>query len=94
MWGNKGLSIVKVILKNKVHGLVKTLNSRAVEDFCGGLLVKTQCFHFRGCRFNPWSELEILNADPCCMAWPKNNDDKKTRAVEIMIFLGTDRPRK
>ena len=47
MWGNEGLSIVKVILKNKVHGLVKTLNNRAVEDFSGGLLVKTQCFHFR-----------------------------------------------
>ena len=55
MWGNKGLSIVKVILKNKVHGLVKTLNNRAVEDFSGGLLVKTQCFYFRRQGFNPWS---------------------------------------
>ena len=24
-------------------------------DFPGGLVVKTPCFHCRGCRFHPWS---------------------------------------
>ena len=45
--------------------------------FPGSLVVKTQCFHFRGHGFNSW----LGNQDPaCCAAWQKK---KKEKSVHI-----------
>ena len=49
--------------------LIKYLN----RDFSGSPVIKTPCFQFRGCEFDPWSG----NQDPTCHnAWPKKK--KKT----------------
>ena len=50
-----------------VHGVAESDTTEATEhtrvctqkemnprDFPGGQVVKTQCFHCRGCGFNPW----------------------------------------
>ena len=53
-------SKVQILLMPIVHGLnhcsfvvhFKIINS---GDFPGGSVVRTQCFHCQGLRFNPWS---------------------------------------
>ena len=40
-------------------------------EFPGGPLVKTPCFHCRGCRFNPWSGNERGSCMPRCVAKKK-----------------------
>ena len=43
-------------------------------EFPGGTMVKILCFHYRGHRFDPWSE----NQDPTCPALqPKERGEKK-----------------
>ena len=46
------------------------------RDFSGGPVVKTLCFHCRGCGFDPWSG----NWDPaCCTAQPKRKRKKSSQ---------------
>ena len=44
-------------------------------EFPGGTLVKILCFHYRGHRFDPWSE----NQDPTCPALQQNEREKKKK---------------
>ena len=44
-------------------------------EFPGGTLVKILCFHYRGHRFDPWSE----NQDPTCPALQPNEREKKKK---------------
>ena len=37
------------------HWYTVTLKDNRIWDFPGGPVVKTPCFHCRGCGFNPWS---------------------------------------
>ena len=54
------------------------------------LVVKTLCFQYRGCRFNPW----LKNCDPaCCVVWGvgggKRSKDETTLLPHQRLLIHT-----
>ena len=68
--------------KEKKKGLLLSLLSKTHGPWesHGSPVVKTPCFHCRGCEFNPW----LGNRDPTChVAQPKKTINRNSRSKDI-----------
>ena len=64
-----------------LYGKGRLQNS--IFGICGGSVVKTPCFHCRGCGFNPWSGKFHM---PCGAAKKEKKRKKQYMQHEAIFF--------
>ena len=67
-----------------------TWSEMILLDFPSGPVVKTLSFHCKGCRFDPWFRMKILNTAWLCTDIdidPPTTKEKKERERDAHFFI-------